>query len=90
MCWSGHRPAQRSRRRPAAGLALEELFARQVTATSAEIDPGVGTDTITEHFLTAVTQPGTTRQKLQRIGAIAAATETVPEPVRREVIAHRR
>jgi NTE family protein len=71
------------------GLALEELFARQVTATSAEIDPGVGIDTITEHFLTAVTQPGTARQKLQRIGAIAAATETVAEPVRREVIAHR-
>ncbi|BBY05338.1 patatin-like phospholipase family protein [Mycobacterium noviomagense] len=71
------------------GLALDELYARQVTATSAEIDPGVGIDTITEHFLTAVTQPGTTRQKLQRIGAIAAATKTVPEPVRREVIAHR-
>jgi NTE family protein len=71
------------------GLAVEELFARQVTATSAEIDPGVGIETITENFLTAVTQPGTTRQKLQRIGAIAAATETVAEPVRREVIAHR-
>jgi NTE family protein len=71
------------------GLALDELFARQVTATSSEIDPGVGIETITEHFLTAVTQPGTMRQKLQRIGAIAAATETVAEPVRREVIAHR-
>ena len=34
--------------------------------------------------------PGATKeQKLQRIGAIALATDTVAEPVRRDVIAHR-
>lgn len=71
------------------GLALDELYARQVAPSSTELDPGVGVETITELFVTAITQPGTTRQKLQRIGAIAAATETVAEPVRREVIARR-
>ncbi len=71
------------------GLALDELYARQVAPSSTELYPGVGVETITELFVTAITQPGTTRQKLQRIGAIAAATETVAEPVRREVIARR-
>lgn len=71
------------------GSALDELYARQIAPTSAELDPGVGVETITELFFNAITKPGTTRQKLQRIGAIAAATDTVAEPVRREVIAGR-
>ncbi|BBU21571.1 hypothetical protein MYXE_13600 [Mycobacterium xenopi] len=71
------------------GSALDELYARQIAPTSAELDPGVGVETITELFFNAITKPGTTRQKLRRIGAIAAATDTVAEPVRREVIAGR-
>ena len=59
-----------------------------------EIDSGVDVDDITELFLTALSEPydntlGRTRQQMQRIGAVALATETVPEPVRREVIAQR-
>jgi NTE family protein len=73
----------------ASGLPLDELYARQVAATSAELDPGVDVENITSLFFDAVTGPGTTRDKLQRIGAIAATTETVAEPVRREVIARR-
>lgn len=77
---------------------LEELFDRQVAETSAEIDPGVDIDAITELFLAALSDPHTalpdkpldkTRQQVQRIGAVALATETVPEPVRRQVIAQR-
>jgi NTE family protein len=75
------------------GLSLEDLFARQVQETSAEIDPGVGgsgIQAVTDLFLAAVSEPDTTMaQKRQRIGAVALATETVAESVRRDVIAQR-
>lgn len=72
------------------GRSLGELFERQVGAASAEIDPGVDIDSITELFLTAMLTPNTTKaQKLQRIGQIALETPTVAEAVRREVIAQR-
>lgn len=76
------------------GHTLDELFDRQVAESSAEIDSGVDVDTITELFLTALAAPyeeplDKTRQQMQRIGAVALATETVPAPVRRQVIARR-
>jgi NTE family protein len=72
------------------GLDLVELFARQVSETSAELDPGVGIDAIMELFLAALSDPDTTvTQKRQRIGTVALATETLAEPVRRHVIAQR-
>lgn len=72
------------------GTALTELYAAQVSDVSHEIDSGVNIDDITELFITAMTVPNSTKeQKLQRIGAIAVATDTVAEPVRRDVIAHR-
>lgn len=72
------------------GTGLEELFARQTAETSFEIDPGVDVAAITELFVTAMLIPGaTTEQRLQRIGEIAASTDTVAESVRRGVIAHR-
>jgi NTE family protein len=72
------------------GLTLDDLFARQVQESSVEIDPGVSVDSITDLFLAAVSDPNTTvPQKMQRIGAVALATETVAEPVRRNIIAHR-
>jgi NTE family protein len=67
-------------------LALEQLYERQLAETSHELDPGVDIETITELFLTAMSQPGpTVREKLQRIGAVAVRTRTV----RRRVIEHR-
>lgn len=72
------------------GTALGELYAAQVADASHEVHPGVTIDDITEMFLTAMTTPNTTKeQQLQRIGAIARSTDTVAEPVRRAVIAHR-
>src|SRR5690606_29713870 len=72
------------------GTGLDELFARQVADSSPELDPGVGVEGIAELFLAAMTEPNTSaEQKMQRIGAVALATRTVPAPVRRQVIAHR-
>jgi NTE family protein len=72
------------------GAGLDDLFARQIAEESHEIDSGVDVDDITKLFVTAMTTAGTTKeQKLQRIGAIALATDTVAEPVRHAVIAHR-
>src|SRR6201997_298206 len=39
------------------GSALEALFDRQVAETSAEIDPGVDVEAITELFLAALAEP---------------------------------
>ncbi len=74
------------------GVPLDELFARQLSAVEAspEIKPQVSTEEIGELFLEAMLTPGATKeQKLQRIGAAAAAANTVPEPVRRSVIERR-
>lgn len=72
------------------GAGLDGLFAAQVSADSYEIDPGISIDDITQLFVMAMTTPGTTKEeKLQRIGAIALASDTVAEPLRRAVIGHR-
>lgn len=71
------------------GAALAELFARQIADQSHEIDSGVDIDQISTVFLSALSEPGSPQERLRRIGAIALATDTVPEAVRRGVIAHR-
>jgi NTE family protein len=76
------------------GNTLEALFDRQVAEASAELDSGVDVESITELFLTALAGPyddslPRTRQQMQRIGAVALGTKTVPEPVRRQVIVQR-
>ncbi|KWX68003.1 patatin-like phospholipase family protein [Mycobacterium sp. NAZ190054] len=74
------------------GFPLEELFARQLSDEHGahEIHPGVSVDAITDLFLKAMTTPGAGKeQKLQKIGAVAADTHTVSEPLRRTVIEHR-
>ncbi len=72
------------------GHAIEDLFESQIRESSAEIDPGSSIDSVVELFLQAVADPhSTVAQKRQRIGAVALATETLAEPVRRDVIAQR-
>ena len=72
------------------GLRLDDLYERQISGASKEIAPGVDIDDITELFLTALSDSGATvAQKLQRIGQVAQSTATVPEAVRRDVIAQR-
>jgi NTE family protein len=71
-------------------LGLDALFDRQTTPSSAELNPNVGVEEITELFVTAMMEANTTTaEKLQKIGAVALSTPTVAEPVRREVIAQR-
>jgi NTE family protein len=71
-------------------LSIDELFARQIAEQSSEISPGVDIDAIGNLFLDVMLTPNTTRaQKLQSLGAIAAATETVSPVVRRAVIEQR-
>lgn len=74
------------------GASLKELFSRQLSEEHGahEIHPGVSIDAITDLFLNAMLTPGATKaQKLMKIGAVAAQTDTVPESVRRTVIEHR-
>ncbi len=72
------------------GRSIDDLYTGQVCETSAELDPGISIEDITELFRAALTEPfAPLARKLQRIGALALASETVAEPVRREVIAHR-
>lgn len=74
------------------GLPLADLYSHQLSEAhgAKEIHPGVSIDSITELFLDAMATPGTTKeQKLQKIGAVATHTDTVPEAVRRSVIEHR-
>jgi NTE family protein len=72
------------------GLGFDALFDRQTTASSTELNPTVGVEEITELFVTAMMQPDTTTaDKLQKVGAVALATATVTEAVRRDVIAQR-
>jgi NTE family protein len=72
------------------GLSLDALFERQTSASSAELNPNVGIEEITELFVTAMSTPNTTNaEKLQKIGAVALSTQTVSEAVRRDVIAQR-
>ena len=73
----------------ACGLDLDTMFARQTAASSTEIDPGVSFEDAIARFVSAVAEPGTITQKRQRIGALAAAAATVPEEVRRAIIAQR-
>jgi len=72
------------------GRPLEELFGRQIAETSAELDPGVDIEAITELFMAALGGPSTSvPDRMRRIGEVAVQTETVSEPVRRQVIAQR-
>jgi NTE family protein len=72
------------------GLDLDALFDRQTTASSAELNPNVGVEEITELFLSAMLTPNATMaEKLQKIGAVALSTATVSEAIRRDVIAQR-
>ncbi|MUL98194.1 patatin-like phospholipase family protein [Mycolicibacterium sp. CBMA 334] len=72
------------------GLSLNELFERQVGVDSAELDPGVSIDNVTDLFVKAMLTPNTTKaQKLQAIGTVALNTATVDPAVRRKVIEQR-
>ncbi|MCV7132581.1 patatin-like phospholipase family protein [Mycobacterium hodleri] len=72
------------------GTDLGALFDAQVATETHELLPRASIDDVMEFFTSAMAAPGATlEERLRRIGAIAAAADTVPEPVRRAVIGHR-
>ena len=72
------------------GQSLDALFDRQTAPSASELNPTVGIDKIEELFLEAMMTPNATKtEKLQKIGAVALSTPTVPEAVRRQVIENR-
>jgi NTE family protein len=72
------------------GVTLQELFERQLAGTVNEIEPGVSIEDLTALFLSALSDTaGDVQQHLRRIGAVAAAAETVPAAARHQVIADR-
>ncbi len=73
------------------GLSLTELFARQADPElqSEELAPPMSIDALMDTMMglvAGVTHEGELRRK---VGGMALAAETVPEPVRREVVAAR-
>lgn len=72
------------------GASLEALFDAQVAAETHELVPGASIDDVMQLFAGAMASPDATlKERLQHIGAVAVAADTVPEPVRRAVIGHR-
>ena len=72
------------------GASLEALFDAQVAAETHELVPGASIDDVMQLFAGVMASPDATLQeRLQHIGAVAVAADTVPEPVRRAVIGHR-
>lgn len=72
------------------GTSLEALFDAQVAAETHELVPGASIDDVMQLFAGAMaSSDATLEERLQLIGAVAVAADTVPEPVRRAVIGHR-
>lgn len=70
------------------GTDLAELFEAQLEDRSQEISARVGPTALVQ-LLVAMAWPGSRQRSLARLGRAALATPTVPEDVRRQVIARR-
>jgi NTE family protein len=72
------------------GVALEELFARQLAPNAHEIEPRVALEDLMELFEDVVANTGLSSvERLREVGRHAVAAETVAEDARRAVIAAR-
>jgi len=71
------------------GTPLEELYARQLAPPDHEIAPHIDIDELIELFEHANDTSTSIAERLRWIGEQAAASPTVPEEVRRSVIAQR-
>jgi NTE family protein len=71
------------------GATLGELVDQQLSESTTEIDPGVDMAALSELFAEAVGNASSPLDARKRMGALALAAETVPESVRRAVIAAR-
>ncbi|BBX20579.1 phospholipase [Mycolicibacterium duvalii] len=71
------------------GTALEELFARQLSDEAGARKSTRRRDRDDHRVFLDAMQTRARPKKLRKIGAVAAAADTVSEPTRRDVIAHR-
>jgi len=71
------------------GTDLQELFDRQFTQTSSEIEVDFDIDAMIAMFGAAEAESTSPEDMRRRIGALALAADTVPEDVRRLAIAGR-
>ena len=65
------------------GRDLQELFDRQLTETSSEIEVDFDVDSMMALFGSAFAEATSPEDMRRRIGALALAADTVPEDVRR-------
>jgi NTE family protein len=71
------------------GTELQELYERQLTATSSEIEVDFDIDAMVAMFDVALAESTSPEDMRRRIGALALAADTLPEDVRRHAIAGR-
>ncbi|CAN5611597.1 patatin-like phospholipase family protein [soil metagenome] len=69
--------------------SLEELVQSQLSTTSTEIAADLDMDLMIEIFMLMADESISPDERRARVGARALATETVPEPLRRDVIVAR-
>src|SRR6201996_537929 len=71
------------------GVPLRDLFGRQLSAESAEIEVELNMEELLARFTAATADLADQDEAMRAIGALALDTETVAEPVRRAAIAAR-
>jgi NTE family protein len=71
------------------GVPLDDLYGRQLSETSAEIEVQFDMEQLLARFTAAVSATASPDEALRAIGALALDTETVAEPVRMTAVAAR-
>ena len=71
------------------GVPLADLYDRQLSEDSAEIEVELDMEELLARFAAAVTPATSPEEALRAVGAMALDTETVDEPVRRAAVAAR-
>jgi len=71
------------------GAPVEELVARQLDASTTELLPTMDLDLVIRIFMEAAETPGTHEERCAVVGALALEAPTLPEAVRREIVAAR-
>jgi NTE family protein len=73
----------------AEGTDLADLYGRQFSEKSSEIEVEVEVDSLMARLAEAATGAGSVQEMRQRIGALALATQAIPESARRGAVAGR-
>jgi NTE family protein len=71
------------------GVPLDDLYGRQLSETSAEIEVQLDMEQLLARFTAAVSATASQDEALRAIGALALDTETVAEPVRMAAVTAR-